>query len=91
MEHFHKILKPGDYLVIEDTCPIEPTYAWVGEEFDNYKAIKSEYVMEGSENLDIVRKFCTEKEDFYSVDSFLCDLFGYNCTSNWNAFIRRMK
>ena len=91
MEHFHKILKAGDYLVIEDTSPIMATNAWVGEEFDNYKEIKSEYIFEGVENLNTVRKFCTEKEEFYAIDSFLCDLFGYNCTTNWNSFIRRMK
>ena len=91
MEHFHKALKPGDYVVIEDTCPILPKYPWVGEEFVNYKEIKSEYTFYGDETLKIVRKYFTEQEEFYSIDTYFCDLYGYNCTAHWNAFIRRMK
>ena len=91
MEHFHNILKPGDYLVIEDTCPIVAKYPWVGEEFNNYTEIKSEYTFDGDETLKIVRKYLTEQEEFYAIDTYFCDLFGYNCTSHWNAFIRRMK
>ena len=39
LEHFHKVLRQGDYIVVEDTCPVAPKYTWVGEEFENYKAI----------------------------------------------------
>lgn len=92
LEHFHKVLKQGDYIVVEDTCPIAPKYTWVGEEFDNYKAISPTWEpLDGDENLNLVRKYFTEQEAFYAVDSYFCDLFGYNSTAHWNAFIRRMK
>ena len=92
LEHFHKILKQGDYIVVEDTCPVAPKYTWFGEEFDYYKAVSPTWEpLDGDENLNLVRKYFTEQEAFYAVDSYFCDLFGYNCTGHWNAFIRRMK
>ena len=92
LEHFHKVLRQGDYIVVEDTCPVAPKYTWVGEEFENYKAISPTWEpLDGDENLNLVRKYFTEQEEFYAIDTYFCDLFGYNCTGHWNAFIRRMK
>lgn len=38
-----------------------------------------------------VQQFLMRFKDCYAIDSFYTDFFGYNATSNWNGFIRRMK
>ena len=44
-----------------------------------------------TEMLTELRSFLNEYKDWYSVDSFFTDFFGYNATWHWHGFIRRMK
>ena len=79
MDHFHHHLIPGDYIVCEDTWPYVPS-----EVFDNS-------VRWGLWKLHAWKKFLGKYGDMYAVDSFFCDYYGYNASSNWDGFARRMK
>jgi len=79
----NKYMKPGDYFIVDDTTPYTPTATGVGKIHSNYEGW-------GSEKLTRLRKFLSEHNKYYAVDSFFTDYFGYNGTSNWNGYIRRM-
>ena len=81
MDHFHLHLIPGDYIICEDTCPDLPASAFGSG--DN----KSQ----GLEKLHSWKQFLNRHSDMYAVDSFYSDYFGYNASSNWNSYVRRMK
>ena len=85
LEHFHKFMKEGDYIVYDDTDPETPIMNGMG--WDNYPP----YEPWGYGKLHTLKEFLTKYEDFYRVDSYLTDLFGYNATNNWNGYVRRMK
>ena len=85
LEHFHKFMKEGDYIVYDDTDPETPTMNGMGwDDYPPYEAL-------GYDKLHTLNEFMTKYEDFYRVDSYLTDLFGYNATNNWNGYVRRMK
>ena len=52
-----------------------------------YSDCKEEW---GPGKLNWLRRFLTEHDQYYAVDSFFTDFFGYNGTANWNGYIRRM-
>jgi len=82
LEHFHKFMQQGDYIVVDDTNPNCPTFTDDG------------YVLEGKwgrAKLDIVHEFLKKHEDYYRIDSYYVDMFGYNGTMNWDGFIKRIK
>jgi len=83
LKYFHKYMKPGDYFIVDDTTPYTPTATGVGKIHSNYEGW-------GPEKLTRLRKFLSEHNKYYAVDSFFTDYFGYNGTSNWNGYIRRM-
>ena len=85
LEHFHKYMQEGDYMVVEDTGPD------ILKECGMYMGNEGVYVQMGPKQLQCLRQFLHDYEEFYAVDSFLTDLFGYNCSWNWHGFIRRMK
>jgi cephalosporin hydroxylase len=85
MEYFHRYLQEGDYMVIEDTGPDIP------KECGMYMGREGDYVPMGPKQLQCLRQFLHDHEEFYAIDSFLTDLFGYNCSWHWHGFIRRMK
>ena len=85
LEHFHLYLKEGDYLVVEDTDPT--TAAEVGMGGVNKQA----YTTMGSKQLACLKSFLQAHEEYYSVDSFLTDMYGYNGSWHWHGFIRKMK
>ena len=85
LEHFHKFMKEGDYIVYDDTDPETPIVNGMG--WDDYPP----YEPWGYDKLHTLKEFMTKYEDFYRVDSYLTDLFGYNATNNWNGYVRRMK
>ena len=85
LEHFHKFMKEGDYIVYDDTDPETPTMNGMGwDDYPPYEAL-------GYDKLHTLNEFMTKYKDFYRVDSYLTDLFGYNATNNWNGYVRRMK
>lgn len=87
LRYFHQYLQEGDYMVVEDTCPD------LAKEFGMYMGTVNPpggFRKMGRKQLDCLRDFLQEYEDFYAVDSFLTDLFGYNCR-HWHGFIRKMK
>ena len=86
MQFFHKYLREGDYMAIEDTHPLLPgKYGVYGDDPDY------EVWTPAVKKLDNVQKFLNQYKDYYAVDGFFCDFFGYNYTWNMNGWIRRMQ
>ena len=81
MDHFHRHLIQGDYIVCEDTNSGRPAVPLTS---CDDSAV-------GLEKLHIWKQFLTKYGDMYAVDSFFSDYFGYNASSNWNGYVRRMK
>ena len=77
MEYFHKHLIPGDYIICEDTNPNLPNQMTGGHW--------------GFDKLHAFSKFLSKHGDVYAIDSFFTNFFGYNASSNWNGYARRMK
>ena len=85
LEHFHKFMKEGDYIVYDDTDPVTPLKNGMGwEGHPTYEPC-------GFEKLHMLKEFMIKYDGYYCVDSYLTDLFGYNATNNWNGYVRRMK
>ena len=84
LEFFHPHMKTGDYYIVEDLCPDAPNSTGYGL----VPAIP--YNPVGTTDLESVKKFLSDYNDHYSVDSFYTDLFGYNGVWNWHGFIRKM-
>lgn len=85
LEHFHKFMKEGDYIVYDDTDPVTPLKNGMG--WDGHPP----YEPCGCDKLHMLKGFMIKYEGYYCVDSYLTDLFGYNATNNWNGYVRRMK
>ena len=85
LEHFHKFMKEGDYIVYDDTDPFAPIINGMGWEGH------PPYEPYGFTKLHMLKGFMMKHDGYYCVDSYLTDLFGYNATNNWNGYIRRMK
>ena len=79
LDYFHSHLIPGDYIVFEDTNPDLPAQV-LGSD-DGW----------GFEKLHAWTRFLKKHGGMYAIDSFFCDYFGYNASSNWNSYARRMK
>ena len=80
VKYFHQFMKVGDYLVIEDTSP----YIGLGDSSD------SATTKWGEEKLIMLKNFLrTPVGQNFKVDSFLTDLYGYNCTLNWHGFLKK--
>ena len=81
VEYFHQFMMVGDYLVIEDTSPDVPIE---GNMFDN-TTTKC-----GPEKLIVLKNLLRSPiGQNFKVDSFLTDLYGYNCTWHWHGFLRK--
>ena len=78
--HFHRFMQQGDYLVVEDTNPHESTGF----------TVEGDYEEIGPVLLNELRGFLQEYEDYYAVDSFYTDFYGYNGGWFWNGYIKRM-
>ena len=85
LEYFHRYLEVGDYMVVEDTGPD------ILKECGMFMGNEGTYVQMGPKQLQCLRQFLRDHEEFYAIDTFINDLFGYNCSWNWDGFIRRMK
>ena len=85
MQHFHHHLMPGDYLVCEDTSPDIPST------LDGGIGVGDGYVYHGLAKLHSWKKFLAKHGDKYAIDTFFSDYFGYNTSSNWDGYARRMK
>ena len=74
-------------LVCEDTFPYLP------QTLDNalHSASESDLINIGLEKLHSWKRFLAKHGDAYAVDSFFTDFFGYNMSSNWDGYVRRMK
>ena len=83
--HLHHYLEEGDYIVVEDTNPYIPRDIGVlATMFDTVP-------LAGTQKLEKLKAFLRKYDDFYAVDSFFTDFYGYNCSWMWHGFIRRMK
>ena len=78
LDYFHGHLIPGDYILFEDTNPDLPYNVFGSGDW-------------GFEKLHAWTRFLKKQGDMYAIDSFFCDYFGYNASSNWNSYARRMK
>ena len=85
LRHFHQYMKEGDYFSVEDTNPFTAAQVGMGGVTDD------QYTLMGPKQLTELKGFLKEFEEYYSIDSFITDLFGYNCSWHWHGFIRRMK
>ena len=83
MKYFSHFMKTNDYFVVEDSSPLIPRTLGTGR-------FNLEYEVAGTHLLDVLKKFLSDYEDSFAVDSFYTDLFGYNGTCNWHGFIRKM-
>jgi cephalosporin hydroxylase len=75
LDFFHPYLKREEYIVIED-------------------GIISDLVQDASYNTgphQALKKFLSEHEDEYEIDSSYCDYFGYNITWCTNGFLKKIK
>lgn len=84
LEYFHKFFKEGDYAVVEDTNPNLATVAGMGGVYEEFEVM-------GPKSLNCLKSFLRDFEDYYAVDTFITDLYGYNGCWHWHGFIRRMK
>jgi cephalosporin hydroxylase len=76
LRFFHKFLKAGDYMLVEDGI-VNDLDADIYGFFDNgpNKAIFS---------------FLNETDKSYEIDSFYCDYYGHNFTYCTNGFLRKV-
>ena len=84
LEHFHHHLTPGDYVICEDTSPDLPSEIGAGSIYEGYGDW-------GPAKLHAWKRFLAKHGDKYAIDTFFTDLFGYNSTTSWDGFARRMK
>ena len=82
--HFHQLMEVGDYFVVDDTSP-DVTEVEMGR-----INVPSDAWWEPEAKLSAVKRFLKEYSQYYAVDSFYTDFFGYNGTWNWHGYIRRM-
>ncbi|XP_028416175.1 uncharacterized protein LOC114539798 [Dendronephthya gigantea] len=85
LEHFHRYMKEGDYMVVEDTGP--DLVLQVDSKTDD----GGSFTPVGPKQLQCFKRFLQDHEEFYAVDSFLTDMYGYNCSWHWHGFVKRMK
>ena len=82
VEYFHQFMKVDDYLVIEDTSPL----VLLGDSSERASATTKW----GEEKLNMLKTFLRSPVgQHFKVDSFLTDLYGYNCTLNWHGFLKK--
>ena len=78
-------LQAGDYIVVEDTNPLLWEY-WVKEKDWSLK-----HEVEGGPLLmNELREWVLRHESEYLVDTHYQDMYGYNVSINWNAFLKRV-
>ena len=81
VEHFHRFMEVGDYVVIEDTSPHVPT---------NGHGFVKDATKCGPEQLNLLKSLLRSPVgQNFKVDSFFTDLHGYNCTWHWHGFLRK--
>eukprot|EP00118_Oscarella_pearsei_P018490 m.189606 g.189606 ORF g.189606 m.189606 type:complete len:339 (+) comp39415_c0_seq8:171-1187(+) len=84
--YFDKFLRKGDYFIIEDGNPYIGKHISAGVVYPEL-----EFEFNGSEaKLNKLKQFLKEYSDRYAVDSFFTDYLGYNMSSNWHGYIRKM-
>ena len=82
LNYMNSFMKAGDYIVVEDTDPREPSKLTLPPQ---------ECEPIGSGKLNMLKTFVKECDHQYLVDSFFTDFYGYNCTWNWHGFLKKMK
>tara|TARA_Y100000816_G_C26063930_1_gene558983 strand:- start:802 stop:1497 length:696 start_codon:yes stop_codon:yes gene_type:complete len=86
LTYFDKYMTSGDYIVVEDTNPLGPDKPLLSDdiEYKQYGDVKlnkvKEFIIDGSLGV------CNE----YRVDSYYCDLYGYNSTWQWNSVLKKI-
>ena len=84
LSYFHNFLHVGDYILVDETSPEVPKDLGMG--------LYLKYdVLAGCAKHNEIKRFLSDHEDHYAIDSFFNDFFGYNFTTNWNSIIRKMK
>ena len=78
LEYFHNYMKPRDYFIVDNTNPHTYTTSGMAKVYPDYKEW-------GPGKLNQLRRFLTKHNQYYAVDSFFTDFFGYNGTCNWNV------
>lgn len=94
INYFHEYMKQGDYFIFEKTNPMLSENFFIGEKNprlyrDSY-VVGVKYTEMGKWKLEYMRDFFTPHKDYYAVDTFFTDLYGYNCSSQMNSIFRKM-
>ena len=84
LEFWHSKLRPGDYIIIEDTSPDQNE--WVAKRTGR----SDQVVGEIRDKLRIVRDFASKYSGQYRVDSLFQDMYGYNGMKEWNSVLKRV-
>ena len=79
MEHFHKYMCKGDYFVIEDTSPDTPLISGQGLLHDQYDKW-------GARKLTLMKNFLKKYDEFYRIDTFYTDYFGYTFFTDYFGY-----
>lgn len=85
MAHFHQYLKDGDYFVVEDINPHIPQN--VGTSVTAHEPCE----LFGTTKLDDFKAFFRNHDDYYAIDSFFANFYGYKCSWMWHRYVWRMK
>jgi len=84
LDYFHNHgLQSGDYLIIEDTNK-DLWEAW--SDWDDREFIER---MKGK--LDLLKNWLMKHQEEYLIDTYYQDMYGYNCSKNWNSIIKKIK
>lgn len=85
LDFFHNNgLQAGDYIVVEDTNPLMWEY-WINE-----RGWSAKEEVEGGpyDLINGLREWLLKHETQYLIDTHYQDMYGYNVTKHWNAFIK---
>eukprot|EP00929_Paragymnodinium_shiwhaense_P089272 TRINITY_DN49446_c0_g1_i1.p1 TRINITY_DN49446_c0_g1~~TRINITY_DN49446_c0_g1_i1.p1 ORF type:complete len:334 (+),score=38.50 TRINITY_DN49446_c0_g1_i1:277-1278(+) len=92
MALFHEILRPGDYLVVEDTSKL--MHHWFAsnneENAEGQRQQTDLAISQLRAKARTLRDYCCKYPDHYLVDTKYTDMFGYNVGKHWNSVIKRV-
>merc|ERR1711924_249811 len=92
MALFHELLRPGDYLVVEDTSKL--LHEWFAsrsnETPESHRQQHDLAISQLRAKAKILRSYCCKHPDHYLVDTKYTDMFGYNVGKHYNSVIKRV-
>lgn len=84
--HLSKYMKEGDYYIVEDLSP-----QVISNFVDPLDPNSSNYKEWGLSKRKEVFEWFVQNPEVFKVDTYYADYFGYNGSTNWDGFLRKMK